>query len=270
MFDNLHDFATRHVSYHVVTSWNFAAILLLSPAAALAQPAPPLHFDVASVKALPTELHGGGFHVTPTSISFDGYPLGFIIRWAYGLHPYQAFETVGANWLEPGLGCVRFDVVGKVEHPVPVEQLRLMLRTLLAERLKLSLHRATKEMTVAAISVGKGGAKLHPSEDSDMSVLAEGDVVHFRGALISRLDEWLYQFVPYLIVDETGLQGRYDFDLNVWQYQDLANAPVAGNRIDLSPGVDKALQPLGLRLQLKKSPVEILVIDRAEKAPTPN
>jgi uncharacterized protein (TIGR03435 family) len=255
----------------VAFPWNFATILLLSLASALAQPVPPLHFDVASVKALPPgQRPGGDFQVTPTSISFHGYPLGFMIRWAYGLHPYQAFETAGPDWLEPGLGCIRFDVVGKADHPVPVEQLRLMLRAVLTERLKLSLHRATKEITVAAISVGKDGAKLHPSEESDMSFRAEGDVMHFKGALISRLDEWLYQFVPYLIVDETGLQGRYDFDLNVWQYRDLANPPVAGNRIDLAPGVNKALQPLGLKLQLKRSPVEILVIDHAEKEPTPN
>ena len=161
----------------------FATILPLV-ASALAQPAAPLNFDVASVKALPLERHGGDFQVTPTSVSFHGYPLGFMIRWAYGLHPYQAFETAGHDWLEPGLGCIRFDVIGKVDRPVPVEQLRSMLRTLLAERLKLSLHRATKEMTVAAISVGKGGAKLHPAEESDMSFRAEGDLMHFKGAVI--------------------------------------------------------------------------------------
>lgn len=245
-------------------------IFMLAHASAPAQPSAPPSFDVASVKALPAELHGGDFQVTPTSISFDRYPLGFMIRWAYGLHPYQAFETVGPNWLEPGLGCVRFDVVGKVDHPVPVEQLRLMLRTLLADRLNLSLHRGTKQMTVAAISVGKDGPKLHPSEEADMSFSADGDVVHFKGALISRLDEWLYQFVPYLVVDETGLRGRYDFDFNFMQYQDLANPPGPGNRIDLAPAVNKALQPLGLKLELKRRSVEVLMIDHAEKIPTAN
>jgi len=243
---------------------------MLVQASAPAQPSASPSFDVASVKALPTELHGGDFQVTPTSISFDRYPMGFMIRWAYGLHPYQAFETAGPNWLEPGLGCVRFNVVGKVDHPVPVEQLRLMLRTLLAERLKLSLHRGTKEMIVAAISVSKNGPKLHPSEEADMSLRADGDVMHFKGALISRLDEWLYQFVPYLVVDETGLGGSYDFDLNVMQYRDLANRPAPGNRIDLAPAVDKALQPLGLRLELERRSVGVLMIDHVEKIPTAN
>ena len=246
-------------------------ILVLALANGLAQPGNSPSFDVASVKALPpTVLHGGNFQVTPASISFHGYPLGFMIRWAYGLHPYQAFETVGPSWLEPGLGCVRFDVVGKADHPVPVEQLRMMLRTLLAERLKLSLHRGTMEMTVAAISVGKDGEKLHPSEEGDMTFSAEGDVMHFKGALFSRLDEWLYQFVPYLVVDETGLHGRYDFDLNVFQYRDFASPPAPGNRIDLASAVNKALQPLGLKLELKRRSVEVLMVDHAEKIPTEN
>jgi uncharacterized protein (TIGR03435 family) len=60
--------------------------------------------------------------------------------------------------------------------------------------------------------------------------------MHFKGASIARLDEWLFQYVPYLLLDETGLQGRYDFDLNVWQYREMANPPVSGNRIDLTPG----------------------------------
>ena len=241
----------------------------MAHAGARAQPLASPAFDVASVKAS-DELHGGDFHVTPTSVSFDRFPLGFIIRWAYGLHQYQAFETVGPSWLEPGLGCIRFDVVGKVNSPVPIEQLRLMLRTLLRERLKLSVHTGTKEMTVAAISVAKDGSKLHPSADGDMTVTVEGDDLHFKGALLSRLDEWLYQFVPYLVLDETGLQGRYDFDLNFWRYRDLADAPLSGNRIDLAPAVNKALQPLGLKLELKRRSVEVLIIDHAEKVPIPN
>jgi len=68
-----------------------AVALLLACGDVMAQPAAVAPtFDVASVKALPpTEIHGGDFHVTPTSVSFDRFPLGFMIRWAYGLHPYQ-------------------------------------------------------------------------------------------------------------------------------------------------------------------------------------
>jgi uncharacterized protein (TIGR03435 family) len=226
-------------------------------------------FDVASVKAMPGEMHGGSFDVTPIGVSFHGYPLGFLIRWAYGLHAYQAFETAGPDWLEPGLGCVRFDIQAKAGYPVPVQQLRLMLRTLLAERLKLSLHREMKNMTVAAILAAPDGPKLHPSEKDEMAFTPEGELFHFEGALLSRLDEWLYQQVPYLIVDETGLQGRYDFDLNFLQYRDFATQGPGGRR-DMTPAINKALQPLGLKLEQQRRPVEVLVIDHAEKTPTVN
>ncbi len=235
--------------------------------AAMAQPP---RFDVASVKALPELAH---YHtrsdVTPTGIRFEAYPLGFLIRWAYGLHPYQAFETVGPAWLEPGLGCVRYDVEAKTEHPVPVEQLRLMLRTLLAERLKLLVHQESREMTVCALAVARDGPKLRRSEKEDMTFTADGDLLHFQGALIGRLDEWLYQYVPYLIVDETGLAGRYDFDLDFMRYRDLATSG-PGGRIDMTASVNKALEPLGLRLERKRRAVEVVVIDHAEKTPTEN
>jgi len=63
-----------------------------------------------------------------------------------------------------------------------------MLRTLLAERLKVSLHRGARDMTVAAISIGRDGAKLHPSGEGDTTLSADGDVMHFKGAPISRLE----------------------------------------------------------------------------------
>jgi uncharacterized protein (TIGR03435 family) len=104
---------------------NTVTILLLALAGAQAQPPDTPSFDVASVKALPPEPHGRGeFKVTPNSVSFPAYPLGFMIRWAYGLHIYQAFETVGPHWLEPGFDEVRFEVIGKVDHPVLAGQRR--------------------------------------------------------------------------------------------------------------------------------------------------
>jgi uncharacterized protein (TIGR03435 family) len=250
--------------------------MLLLAAAAAAQPP---RFDVASIKALPAgakghvapDLGGPGVHngITPTGITFEGYPLGLLIRWAHGLHPYQSFETVGPGWLEPGGDEVRFDVQAKTDRPVPVEQLRLMLRTLLAERLKLSLHRETREMTVCVLSVAKDGPKLRLSEKEDMTLRQESGLIHLQGAPMARLDEFLYTAVPYLIVDETGLSGRYDFELNFEQYEYLAMSG-PGGRIDMTPAVNKALQPLGLKLEHKRRAVEVLVIDHAEKKPTEN
>jgi uncharacterized protein (TIGR03435 family) len=243
--DRVHVVARRRViQCEVAPLRNFAAILPLALASALAQSASPLTFDVAYVKALPQEPHGGDFKVTPTSVSFDGYPLGFMIRWAYGLHPYQAFETVGPAWLEPGLGCVRFDVIGKVDHPVPVEQLRLMLRTLLAERLKLKFHYEQKEMAIFELTVGKKGLKMKESAPDaasnpeeypwvipEISVGKDGCPVfpagrggrtegragcnRWTGFNLSMLDivKTLSFNLGRKVVDATGLKGKYDIDV---------------------------------------------------------
>jgi uncharacterized protein (TIGR03435 family) len=244
-------------------------MLLLAASAATAQEP---RFDVASVRALPGRPQAAsGIEVHPTGIRMSGFPLGAIIRWAYGLHPYQqGFEISGPLWLEPGLGCIFYDIEGKTEPPVSVEQLRWMLRTLLAERFKLSLHREHKEMTVCVISKAKNGPKLRSSEEGEMSVSPKGGVLHFRGALLSRLDEWLYAMVPYLIVDETGLTGRYDFDLDYERYTEAYSMPGPGGRVDGTLAVNKALEPLGLKAELTRRSVEILVIDHVEKTPTAN
>ena len=245
------------------------ALILLVASAIAAQA---LRFDVASVRALPGHPQiAAGIEVHPVSVRMSGFPLGAIIRWAYGLHPYQqGFEISGPSWLEPGLGCVWYDVEGKTEQPVSAEQLRSMVRTLLADRFNLSLHRERRDMTVCAISIAKNGSKLRPSEEKEMRVSPEGETLHFRGATLSRPDEWLYAVVPYLIQDETGLTGHYDFDLNYQRYMEAYATPGPGGRIDGTAAINKALEAIGLRADLKRRSVEILAIDHVEKVPTAN
>jgi uncharacterized protein (TIGR03435 family) len=66
--------------------------------------------------------------------------------------------------MEPGGNWIRYDVAAKTNGPASAGDLQLMLRTLLAERLKLALHREPKEMPVYVLSVGSGEPNLHRSE----------------------------------------------------------------------------------------------------------
>ena len=245
----------------------FRILLLLAAVSAMAQTP---RFDVASVKIWP-KTTGGGMSVTPTSVRMDGTPLGVVIRWAYGLHTYPNYEIAGPSWLEPGLGCVRVQIEAKTDHAMPEQQMRLMMRTLLAERFQLAFHRESREQTACVISKAKDDPALHSSDAADMTVSPEGfGLLHFKGAQISRVYETLYAWIPYLILDETGLRGRYDFDLNIAPYLEAYSAPGPGGLVDGSGAVNKALQPLGLKLQLQKRPVEMLVIDHVEKTPVEN
>jgi uncharacterized protein (TIGR03435 family) len=265
-----------------------AGFLLLAVSRALAQVEAPLSFDVASVKmisgpcssALPCAFGAGSVHTTPAAFACHGCPLGYLIRWAYSLHMYQANETAGPDWMEPGVNWVRYDVAAKTDNPASTGDLRLMLRTLLAERFKLVLHRAPKEMPAYVLSVGSGGPKLRPSNGEGEGKFAFGPhsaggnlwwtVWHFEHIQFDGLYELLWGFVPTPIVDETGLQGRFDFDLNMGKFQDYYEPPAPGGRADLGPVLNRALQEIGLKLELKRRPVEVLVIDHAEKTPLEN
>jgi len=127
-------------------------------------------FEVAWLKALPGATHGGPHSIAPDGVNFQGSSLGFLVRWAYGLHPDQTFETVGPAWIDAGLGCVWFSVAAKAGHPVPVDELRLMLRALLAERLKLAVNLLPIGVTVA---IGVCRQWVRPSQN----FLAVGDSV---------------------------------------------------------------------------------------------
>jgi uncharacterized protein (TIGR03435 family) len=255
-------------------------------ALALAQSAP--SFDVASFKlmagpcshTLPCAFGEDSVHATPTSFTCRGCPLGYLLRWAYGLHMYQPNEIVGPDWIEPGNNWVRYDVVAKTDRPASTADLRLMLRALLAERLKLVLHREPKEMPVYVLSVGSGALKLRPSEDGGESKFTPPPPVpdgiwwwgvwHFERYRLDGLYEFLWRFAPVPIVDETGLPGRFDFDLNVGKYRDYYEVPTAGNHPDLGPVLNRAMQEVGLKLEQKRRKVEVVVIDHVEKTPLDN
>jgi uncharacterized protein (TIGR03435 family) len=192
-----------------------------------------------------------------------------LIEWAYDL-PHSTNRVLGGpNWMDsPGS---TFDVHGKVERRVNFGECRLMVQSLLADRFKVAPHWETREIPVYVLSVGRKGSKLQAADD-DPKVLSRvtlnGSEIQLRdgysttgsgrGMSMRELAGYLTR-LPALgrpVIDKTGLQGSYGFSL------DFASTP--GD--DSLPDIFAALQEqLGLRLESTKGPVEILVIDRAEK-----
>lgn len=265
------------------TQVGLLAILSSTISGVLAQPRQA--FDVASLKLmagpcsqrLPCELD---LQTKPTEVATHGCPLGYLIRWAYGLHMYQSNESVGPEWIEPGSDWIRYDLVAKTDHPVAVGDLRLMLRSLLEARLKLKVHREPREMSAYVLSIGDGAAGLHRSEGEGEAKFtppppgADGDwwwgAWRFERYQLGELYDFLWRFVPAPIVDETGIQGRYDFELNVGKYKDYYLSPSPGERADLGPVLSRAFREVGLKLEPKRRRVDVLVIDHVERTPTEN
>jgi uncharacterized protein (TIGR03435 family) len=154
----------------------------------------------------------------------------------------------------------RFDIAAKPETRSRPEEVLLMMQRLLADRFQLALHRESKEARVYELVVAKAGPKLRePKDDAEAGLQGQKGRITARATPLAILARYLSQRLGQPVVDKTGLLGRYDFTL---QYEaDGANDPAAAG-----PSIFTAIEEqLGLRLQPGKGPVDILVVDRAEK-----
>jgi uncharacterized protein (TIGR03435 family) len=234
--------------------------------------AQPPAFDIASVKRITGATNGIRQEITPTSLTLRGVPLGYCIRWAYGMRQYQTYRTAGPAGIDPPR-CEFYDIVAKTSDPVSADRLRLMLQALLAERFNLVLRRETRKLPVYALTVGKDGPKLKPSQKPDGEEQPKSggvNVLQCEGFSMARLAEFLTTITGLPgavtpIVDQTGLPGTFDFTLDLARHRDPQ--PDREGHIDMEGRVMRALPDIGLKLVPKRAAIEVLVIDRAEKEP---
>jgi uncharacterized protein (TIGR03435 family) len=189
----------------------------------------------------------------------ENFSLRQLITAAYGIRDHQL--TGGPGWI----GSDRFDIVGKPERPEDVKVLRLMLQALLADRFHLTIHRDTREMPVYFLVVAKGGAKLRQSAPGSVGAGQSGGAGWFKASNnpIGDFAQTLAGMVSRSVIDRTGLTGQYDFRLDY--APDVIARPDAGNAPE-KPSLFTALhEQLGLKLEPGRAPVEMFVVDRAEK-----
>ena len=181
----------------------------------------------------------------------------------------SATISPGAAWL----GTERYDIIAKAGGPAPVPQLRLMLQALLADRFGLLLHHESKERSVLIIGVGENGPNLTAATESgsgEMKVV-DGSLLfeHYTLAEIAeRLSATLGRPVDG--------QESWVFNLSVPVAGGIGEMKIAAEREsrghepnDPSPYV-AAFRKVGLKLEGRKTPVDVIVIDRAEKVPKAN
>jgi uncharacterized protein (TIGR03435 family) len=235
----------------------------LSFAAIAQQPA----FEVASIR--PSNYQGGPLRVTARidadGIDFSNVTPRLCIQRAYGVKPYQ---VTGPDWTN----TERYMIVAKAAGAVPQDKILLMLQRLLEDRFKLAIHRETREMPIYALVVSKSGPKLQEARDEGASQInGHGEEIVFERASMGQLAGTLARSLDRPVVDATSLKGIYNFRL-AWADDNRPNpnAPSAGvsgasDPAD-APSVFTALQErLGLKLESRKAPVEVLVIDHIEK-----
>jgi len=185
------------------------------------------------------------------------------LEFAYDMKGYQ---IIGPSWIE---NDERYDIIARAPGPAPNDQMRLMLQALLTERFRIKLHREKRELPVYVLLRGKNEPKLKPGQPGGTATqTGTMTEVTFKNQPISRLAGMLTARMDRPVIDMTGIEGVYDYTIETgglgFNGQPPAD-PTAG------PSIFTAVQDnLGLRLESQKAPIEVLVIDAADRIPVGN
>jgi uncharacterized protein (TIGR03435 family) len=254
-----------------------AAAISAGGIAAFAQSAqPPVAFEVTSVKLVEPPIEYSRYGQQNGRLDYKAASLTDCLSRAYGINSRQ---IVGPDWLNQN----RFDIIATAPAGTADNQLMSMLKTLLADRFGMVAHRETRDLTEYALIVAKNGPKLKQSDASgntNISILPQRGIRNgwsLKNATMTQFVDFLTSFgaqrdnaLDRPIVDKTGLNGKFDFDF-VWSPQTGPAATSAATDDTAGPSVFTAVQDqLGLKLDARKGPVEVLVVDHAEKLPTQN
>ncbi|HXR96848.1 MAG TPA: TIGR03435 family protein [Terriglobales bacterium] len=270
----------------MTNKWRVApwALMLIAAAAGAQQsPAPGTRFDVASVKPNHSGVEGARLAVNPGRVALENVDFKTLIRLAFHV-PEAQMQTPA--WA----ASARYDVIATTATPVPENQILALLRPLLAEQFKLASHFENRSLPIYALVVGGSSPKLQVAATAvpfkswswpgGAHVEGSGDLADFCAALSRWSDR------P--VVDASGLAGNYSFKLE-WQPTD-PNAPassltradaapvtipkgarpsVAAAAGDLAPGLPSLFsavqETLGLKLEARKGPLPVLVVDHLER-----
>jgi uncharacterized protein (TIGR03435 family) len=243
-------------------------------------------FEVSTVRPNNTGARASNLNFGTDEIRSSNLPILFLLQYAYKLNAGSTDQIIGApTWIS----SVPFDIVAKmdsetaarIEKMPPGERdtaLRRMVQGLLADRFQLKVHHESREIPVFALTVAKGGSKLtavsgspidpsKPRGANDWTGLRNRDgFVEGRDASLKMLVDslsWKPEIGGRLVVDETGLQGNYNFTLR-WTPDDRQSAadPAQGMGSSIFTALE---EQLGLKLESKKAPVDCIVIDHVER-----
>jgi uncharacterized protein (TIGR03435 family) len=275
-------------------------VLLLTAFAAAPQ------FEVASVRLTdPTGEHGVSLslRLEPSQVRISALPLRDLIALAYRVQPGQ---VIGPDWLQ----STGIDIVARLPAGAQAQQAPEMLQALLAERFGLVVHREKRETATYALVIGKPPLRLQkntrdpvPSSAADTVTWAlsanpsgvsndrgngssysfAGGQFEGRGLTTDALASELSRYSSRLIVDKTQLTGRFDmsFAVSPDAYRQLLVRAAYNSGMSIPPEMllqmdtssdrlEEAVSQLGLKLESRRLPVDVLVIDAVRRNPTDN
>ena len=264
----------------------------------------PARFEVASVRPATASAARGfeGVEFLPGgTVRGTRVPIMFLVALAYDVH--YRFVNGGSEAIEKLL-IERFAIDAKASTSalppaaatfLATQQgegrvLREMLKTLLADRFKLTAHFEKREFPIYELKLAAGGPKLTPaarncepatveeSQNPPCGGMGGGPAngLRLRDAEMSGLVDMLTSLLDRVTVDRTGLTGRFDMDIPPWSrgLPAIERLPEPGQDPEPQPdpngpSIFAVLQQFGLRLEAARGPIEILIVDHVER-PTAN
>ena len=229
-------------------------------------------FEVATIKPATPDRPGKAITVRGRQIVTFNTTLGDLVTFANGIHLKQ---SVGAPaWLE----SEKYDVTAQPagEGQPNDKQLKAMFQKLITDRFSFAFHREKRELSVYAITVGKDGPKLtksagNPAGLPGLFFRALGNLVVTNANMGDFASLMQTTVLDRPVVDQTKLDGRYDFTLlwtpDEFQFAALAGVPrPAANDPAAPPDLFSAIQEqIGLKLEATRAPAEVFVVDKVEK-----
>jgi uncharacterized protein (TIGR03435 family) len=249
--------------------------------------ATPTEFEVADIKPSKPGTQMNGRMQVNGRLDFQGISLKSLIQLAYDTMDDN--RLVGApKWLD----SEHFDVIAKASGPVPLDALRVMMKSLLADRFKLVVHSEEQTLPVYALVVGKHGFRSQQAagtERAGCSISVNDGVRTYtcKSTTMAQLAEQIRRYAPayidHPVVDATRMTGAYNFAIS-WTDRGRFRVPGGGlgQPTEAAQGVPPVAAPsgltvfeaierqLGLKLEMQKRAMPVLVIDHVNQAPTEN
>jgi uncharacterized protein (TIGR03435 family) len=200
--------------------------------------------------------------------------LADLIMFAYSVQRKQILDA--PDWIEKD----RYDInaTPDQEGTPSADQVRIMIRKLLADRFQMKFHHEKRELSAFVLTVGKDGPKLKPSQPNG-NLHGIGIQPAKSGAMLFANNSPIPAFTSFLqslvldrpVVDQTGLTGRYDMTVTFTPDDSLFNGQPLGfakpaDGVEPAPNFFEAIQQqLGLKLIAERTQVDVLSIDHVEK-----
>jgi uncharacterized protein (TIGR03435 family) len=252
-------------------------------------------FEVADIKPSRADATPNARFQPNGRIDIQALPLKDMIKLSYNIDDDD--RIVAPKWLE----SAKFDVVAKTSAAPPIDTLRLMLKALLIDRFRIQSHMEDRPVAVYAMTVGKRGSKLEKATGSERAGCKRGNENEMitwtcKNTTMAQLAEDLPRvaggYIVHPAVDSTGLEGGYNFVIS-WTPSGRLNGGRGGRGGDAAPAAAPAGggsggaislpadptglsmfealdRQLGLKLDVTKKPMPVLVIDKVNQMPTEN